>query len=130
LLLVIFAGSVWRQDQPEQKVQHLSGVVSLYLVVASVMFLAAISLPFDFHDCIYPSREHPYFVSGRIICGTLLPFALIYVSALEFVLRPIRGYVHPLIPFAAICIFITGSEIWLRSDIFHSAFNFFSLLRN
>jgi hypothetical protein len=127
--LSVFAVFVWRQNQPEDYLQRFGGLASFYLVAASVLFLAAISLPFDFHQCIYPSRDRPYFVSGRIICGTLLPFALIHVSALEFLFRPIRRYVHPLIPLAAICIFITCAEIWLRSDVFHSAFNFFSLLR-
>jgi hypothetical protein len=130
VFLAVFLAYIWKQNQPEEWLQRLTGAVSLYLVVASVLFLAAISLPFDFHQCIYPSRELPYFVSGRIICGTLLPFALIYVSALEFVFQPIRRFVHPLIPFAGICTFITCTELALRSDVFHSAFNFFALLRN
>jgi hypothetical protein len=128
LAVVVFAVNLWR-IRAEDGQQRLSGAVSLYLVVASVLFLVGISLPFDFHQCIYPSRELPYFVSGRIICGTLLPFALIYVGALEFVLRPLRRYVHPLIPFVMICAFITFTELLLRSDVVHSAFNFFSLLR-
>jgi hypothetical protein len=129
LAVVVFAVYLWR-TRTEDWLQRLSGAVSLYLVATSVLFLAAISLPFDFHQCIYPSRELPYFVSGRIICGTLLPFALIYVGALEFIWAPIRRYVHPLTPFVVICAFITCTEMWLRSDVFHSAFNFFSLLRN
>lgn len=125
----VFAAYLWR-IRAEDWLQRVSGAVSLYLVVASVLFLVGISLPFDFHECVYPSRELPYFVSGRIICGTLLPFALIYAGALEFAWAPIRRYVHPLIPFVAICVFVSCTEIWLRSDVFHSAFNFFALFRN
>jgi hypothetical protein len=126
--VAIFVVYVWKQKQSDRWLERLSGVVSLYLVISSMLFLVAISLPFDFHECIYPSREFPYFVSGRIICGTLLPFVVIYVGAMELVLRPVRRYVHPLIPFAAICVFITCTEFWLRNDVFHSAFNFFALL--
>jgi hypothetical protein len=130
MLLAVFVWCLWRGPDSGERLEKLSGYLSVYLVLASVLFLAAISLPFDFHQCFYPSRELPYFVSGRIICGTLLPFALIYVSGLEFVFRQVRRYVHPLIPFAAICIFVTCTELWLRSDAFHSAFNFFALFRN
>lgn len=129
LAVVVFAVYLWR-NRSEDRLQCVSGAVSLYLVAASVLFLVGISLPFDFHECIYPSRALPYFVSGRIICGTLLPFALIYVGALEFVWAPIRRYVPPLIPFLVICVFVTCTEMWLRSDVFHSAFNFFALLRS
>jgi hypothetical protein len=130
ILLAVFVWCFWRWRDSREGLEKLVGYLSVYLVLASVLFLAAISLPFDFHQCFYPSRALPYFVSGRIICGTLLPFALIYVGALEFVLRPIRRYVHPLIPFALICAFITCTEYVLRSDVFHSAFNFFVLLRS
>ena len=115
------------EHAPRERRLRFNGLVSLYLMAVSILFLGAISLPFDFHECVYPSRQNPYFLSGRIICGTLLPFAVIYAGGFEFLARPLRRYVHPVIPFAVICVFITGSEILLRADVFHSAFNFFSL---
>jgi hypothetical protein len=42
--------------------------------------------------------------------------------------RPVRRYVHPLIPFAVLCVCITGAEMSIRRDVLHSAFDFFSLL--
>jgi hypothetical protein len=98
-------------------------------VVASVLFLAALSIPFDFHQCFYPSRAYPYFVSGRIISGTILPFTLIYLIGLEYLWRPIRIYVHPIFLVLAICIFVLCVEISIRSVVFHSQFNFFTLRR-
>jgi hypothetical protein len=129
LLVAVFAAKLLSKGNVAGKLQRLSGLVSLYLVLASVLFMAVISLPFDFHECVYPSREHPYFVSGRIIIGVLLPFALIYLSGLEYLLRPVRRYFHPMIPFTALVIFLTVSEFVIRRDIFHSAFNLFSLVR-
>ncbi len=132
LLITAFAAHVVGRNEaeehaPRERGLRVNGLVSLYLLAVSILFLGAISLPFDFHECVYPSRQNPYFLSGRIICGTLLPFAVIYAGGFEFLWRPLRRYVHPVIPFAVICVLITGSEMLLRADVFHSAFNFFSL---
>ncbi len=92
-----------------------------------MLFLAVISLPFDFHDCAYPSRLYPYFVSGRIISGALLPFVLIYASGLELVTNRLRKWVPPVAVLACLMLFITVSEIRVRSVVFSSPYNFFAL---
>ena len=33
-------------------------------LVAAVAFLGFLSILYDFQDCFYPSRAHPYFTSG------------------------------------------------------------------
>jgi hypothetical protein len=126
-MLLGFALYLWRDDRGLGRFEGLGNYVSLYVVLTSVLFLAAISLPFDFHQCFYPSRAFPYFVSGRIISGTILPFVLIYSIGLEYLWRPIRKCVHPIFPLLAICVFILCVEISIRSVVFHSHFNFFSL---
>ena len=128
LFVVVFAAKLFWSGS-EGKLQRVHGYLSLCLILASYLFMAVISLPYDFHECVYPSREHPFFVSGRIIIGVLLPFAIVYLSGLECLLTPLRRYIHPLIPFAVFAFFVTVSELIVRRDIFHSAFNFFSLLR-
>jgi hypothetical protein len=46
----------------------------------------------DFGYCVYPSRNFPYFASGRLIAGCLVPFALLYVYGLrQFVPRRVPG---------------------------------------
>lgn len=129
MTVVAFLFFLILHGKDENRVQRLSDFLSCYLVAASVLFLAAISLPYDFQDCVYPSREHPYFISGRIICGTMLPFVLIYLGGFEFMWRPVRKYIHPIFPLAAICIGIMISEILLTLAVFQSKFNFFALLR-
>src|SRR5208282_4494953 len=69
VLLIFFAADFMWQWKTRSPLQKFAGFQALFLVVSSVGFLAAISLPFDFHDCAYPSRLYPYFVSGRIISG-------------------------------------------------------------
>jgi hypothetical protein len=128
VLVVAFLAFLILRGKEEKRLQRLNEFLSCYLVTASVLFLAAISLPFDFQDCVYPSREHPYFISGRIICGTMLPFALIYLSGFEFLWRPIRKYVHPIFPLATICVGIMVSEVMLTLVVFHSKFNFYALM--
>src|SRR5260370_41124895 len=99
------------QRKSANDLHRLWGFLSLYLVTASALFLAAISLPYDFHDCLYPSRLYPYFVSGRIISGTLLPFALLYTSGLEVLFMRVRPCIHPARPLAAIMPSTTVSDV-------------------
>lgn len=107
--------------------QRLAGFQALFLVAGSVLFLAAISLPFDFHECAYPSRLYPFFVSGRIMSGALLPFVVIYANGLELVLSRVRKWVPPVAALICLMLFITASEIRTRSAAFSSPYNLFAL---
>lgn len=49
----------------------------LAIVVASIAFLALLSLPFDYNNSWNPSRASPYFTSGRLILGMLVPFLIL-----------------------------------------------------
>lgn len=51
----------------------------LMVVASSIAFLAFLSLLFDFGGCQNPSREQPYFTSGRLISGMLVPFVILLV---------------------------------------------------
>src|SRR6266480_5907465 len=42
--------------------------------IASVGFLALLSIQFDFGNCVNPSRALRYFASGRLLSGALIPF--------------------------------------------------------
>lgn len=127
-LCIVFA-VYWIRLKHDGSLPWLSGLVSIYLLLASLVFLAGLSLAFDFHECFYPSRAYPYFVSGRIIAGTLLPFAMVYAVGFETLLRPIRKRVHPIIPFVVCCVFVVLAEVVVSREVFRSAFNFYSLLK-
>jgi hypothetical protein len=127
LMIAIFVIDFVRRRRALSDVQRWVGMQSLFLVAGSVLFLAAISLMFDFHDCYYPSRLFPYFVSGRIISGALLPFVLMYASGLELVTNRFRKYVPPVAVLACLMLFITISEIRVRSAVFSSPYNFFAV---
>ena len=80
--LTFLAAATWRA------VRHRRDDASpdAYLFVAvgvSVLLLAGLSIPFDFGHCWYPSREFPYFISGRLIMGALVPFLILLARGIE-----------------------------------------------
>lgn len=127
LFAFVFVVAFVRKRQGLAFLEKVVGLQWLFLCASSGLFLAVISLLFDFHDCAYPSRAYPYFVSGRIISGVMLPFAIIYVSGLELATGVFRRWVSPLAVLACLMLAITTSEISVRSVVFSSPYNFFAL---
>ena len=127
LMIVTFVGDFALRRKMFSYLQRWVAWQSLFIVATSLLFLAAISLLFDFHECGYPSRLYPYFVSGRIISGALLPFVLIYAGGLELITNLFRKWVPPVAVLACLMLFITISEIRVRSVVFHSPYNLFAL---
>ena len=128
-MILIFAVDFVRRRRTLPELQRWAGSQALFLVASSVLFLAALSVAFDYHNHGYPSRLYPYFVSGRIICGVLLPFVLIYASGLELVANRIQKWVPPVAVLACLMLFITISDIRVRATVFSSPYNFFALSR-
>src|SRR5439155_11397412 len=77
-------------------------------------------------NCINPSREHPYFASGRLLSGALIPFAVVYVYGVSCLCRRINTAL-PLIVLGMIVVFVTTSEILLNRVVFVSEHNWFHL---
>jgi Predicted membrane protein (DUF2142) len=94
--------------------------------IAALAFLALLSVRFDFGECIYPSRAHPYFTSGRLMSGALIPFALLYVYGIGYLLRRV-GVVAPIVVVAGIMTFASVSEIFINHTVFLSEHNWFHL---
>ena len=94
--------------------------------IASVGFLALLSIQFDFGSCINPSRAHPYFTSGRLLSGALIPFALFYAYGIGWLLRRINPAL-PLLALGVIFVFVTTSEIVINRVVFASEHNLFHL---
>jgi len=94
---------------------------------ASVAFLGFLSIIYDFHDCFYPSREHPYFVSGRLMLGALIPFSLLFLHGLDCALSPIKNnWIRPL-TLAVMILFMLVSEITIDWPVFFSEYNWFHM---
>jgi Predicted membrane protein (DUF2142) len=99
---------------------------AILIFLAGVVFLALLSIQFDFGTCINPSRAHPYFTSGRLLSGALIPFAVVYVYGISWVCRGINTAL-PLIVLGSVVIFVTTSEILVNRVVFVSAHNWFHL---
>ena len=95
--------------------------------IAAVAFFALLSIQFDFGNCIYPSRDHPYFTSGRLMSGALIPFALLYAYGVMCLLRRVGNAVLPLLVLASIVMVVTMSEIVSNHEVFASEHNWFHL---
>jgi len=93
----------------------------------SVLMLIALSMAYDFGNCVNPSRAHPFFSQGRLISGTLIPLAVLYVAGLDTIVgstrRAISAAVLVLIVLAA-----TISELLLALPVFGSAYNFYHMI--
>ena len=99
--------------------------IALACFIATIAFLAFLSLQFDFAACINPSRERPYFFQGRLMLGALIPFAIIYVYGIDRLLRNEPGVVLGAI--GAIAILITVSDLLANRVAFTSAYNWFHM---
>jgi hypothetical protein len=67
--------------------QRTAIAVAILTFTAGVVFLGLLSIQFDFGSCVNPSRSHPYFTSGRLLSGALIPFALSYVFGISCLCR-------------------------------------------
>jgi hypothetical protein len=92
--------------------------------IASAGFLALLSIQFDFGNCVNPSRAHPYFASGRLLSGALIPFALFYVYGIAWLFRRINTAL-PLVVLSVVVAFLITSEIVVNRVAFTSEHNLF-----
>jgi Predicted membrane protein (DUF2142) len=98
---------------------------AILIFVTGVLFLALLSIQFDFGNCIYPSRAHPYFTSGRLLSGALVPFALLYVYGIASLLHRVSGAALPVAIVTGLGIFVTASEMIINRVVFPSEHNWF-----
>lgn len=92
--------------------------------LSGIFFLAALSLIFDFHNCVYPSRERPFFTSGRLILGALVPFLLLFVLGLERCLR-FTGIAARFASLGLLMVAMLTLEVVRNGPIFLSPYNWF-----
>jgi uncharacterized membrane protein YobD (UPF0266 family) len=102
--------------------------LSLATLLLSLLFLAVVSLIFDFDGCFYPSRAHPFLTSGRIALAALLPFLALYLTGLETLLPGRRAARLRWALLIAVATGMTFSEVSMSRGALHSAYNWFHLV--
>ncbi len=102
-------------------------ILALCSFFGCVVYLALLSMVFDFGECAYPSRALPYFTSGRLLLGALIPFLIIYLQGMNWALQRLKfGWLRWWL-LAAMGIMIAGSQIDIDQVAFSSAYNWFHL---
>jgi hypothetical protein len=125
-ITVSILGLVINKPEKEKSCRYALAA-GVFVIVFSVVFLAYMSMRYDFGQCFYPSRKQPYFTSGRLIAGTIVPFLMLYVDGLQRILSKLRCASCLLIAVSIIVIAITVSEIILTLPVFASPYNWFHL---
>jgi hypothetical protein len=113
-----------RSDRPDA-VQLGALWICVLSVLVAIAFLGFLSLQFDFGNCINPSRARPYFLQGRLMAGTMIPFGLLYVYGLGRLLH--RSSVLVLPTLTLILVVVTTSDAFANRVAFSSAYNWFHM---
>jgi len=94
---------------------------------ASVGYLGYLSISFDFGRWYYPSREFPYFASGRLISSALVPFVYLYVRGIDATARALRRTNWRWAVLIALVSTAVVSEVALSREVVGSAYNWFHI---
>jgi Predicted membrane protein (DUF2142) len=98
-----------------------------FLCFAAMLgFFALLSVKYDFQDCFYPSREKPFFVSGRLLLGMLVPFLILVTAGLDRLLKNFQANTKYFVLLVLLG-FLVASEIATDLPVFSSAYNWFHL---
>lgn len=100
--------------------------LSLACLVMVFGFFALMSVVYDFQDCPYPSRAYPYFASGRLMLGALIPFLLLMVYGLDRLLNR-HGNVVKFTVLATMMAAMLIVEIATDWPVFTSPYNWYHL---
>lgn len=125
--IVFLIIAIYKSEKNSDATIKDSNRIALASFLAVVFFMAILSISFDFGNCENPSRIHPYFISGRLISGALIPFAILYLQGFMEIAKKAPGANTKLYILIGIIIAITASEYLSNITVFESRYNFFHL---
>ncbi len=120
------AGLLWKRSGVTAAQRRMLWLC-FWTFAASVAFLGLASIAFDFRHCAYPSADHPFFTSGRLLCGALIPFLLLYAHGLDKAFGPIQSGAARMLALGSIVLLMTVSEFILTLPVFSSPYNWFHM---
>ena len=98
---------------------------ALLSFAALVAFLVLLSVRFDFGQCPYPSRERPYFTSGRLLNAAAVPFFLLFAYAIQEIARWAKRASVQWILLGAITLLVLTWQVSVNAQVLSSQYNFF-----
>ncbi|HEX3625858.1 MAG TPA: DUF2142 domain-containing protein [Verrucomicrobiae bacterium] len=125
-LLVVAAPSLSTKNSNTTSLQRQALSLGFICFAAGMVFFAFTSIIYDFHDCPYPSRQHPYFTSGRLLLGALIPFLILAACGINRILNRF-GMTARFLVLATIILLILGSEIVTDRQVFLDPYNWYHL---
>lgn len=108
--------------------ERLATTMGLWVFGISIAMIGLLSTLYDYGWCFYPSRALPYLTSGRLLSGTMIPFAALYIYGLNFVLSRIGLARHRWGILFIILSVILISELSLTAPVFGSLYNWYHML--
>jgi hypothetical protein len=99
--------------------------VAILIFLGGIVFLALLSIQFDFGSSTGPSRAHPYFTAGRLLTGALIPFALLYVYGIASLFHRVRSPIFPVAVVAGVVTLVVASEMITNHVVFRSEHNWY-----
>jgi hypothetical protein len=129
LTLAAFAGTLaalLRRPASFSKPQRTAVWFSFLCLAAAFAFFALLSVKYDFQDCFYPSRAHPFFVSGRLMLGMLIPFLILFACGLDRLMQRCQNRTK-FLALLTLLAFMLASEITIDWRIFPNDYNWFHL---
>jgi hypothetical protein len=126
VLLLVALIKISRQPRLAMQPPNRALWFSFFLCASLIAFMIYISIRFDFHNCVYPSRNFPYLVSGRLALGALILFMLLFVSGLDQVLNRFNLCLKFFILAALNLIMIIG-EFAVNNRAFYDEYNWFHM---
>jgi len=97
---------------------------ALVSFLSLVGFLFLLSIRYDFGHCVYPSRTHPYFTSGRLLNGAAVPFFLLFGYAIERVASWTRREWTRWLLLGAVVLLAGSWQLSISAPAFFSRYNF------
>lgn len=124
-IVIVATGALLLRRGSKQNDQRFVLSVALLSFVSLIAFLVVLSISFDFGRCPYPSREHPYFTSGRLLNAAAVPFFLLFVYAIDrFGSWTKREWLRWILLGATMLLLIV-SQLQVNAPAFSSRYNFF-----
>ena len=109
---------------------ELSHLVLFMSWASLLLFITLLSMRYDFSECYYPSNEHPYFNSGRLISAGIIPFSLMLVGVLNWIIPVKIAQKFVLVLIFSVLSYISWQEFQLSRAAMASQYSFLFELLN
>lgn len=110
-----------RRTEPNRTVLWFA----VFSFASLVGFLVLLSIRFDFGECPYPSREHPYFTSGRLLNAAAVPFFLLFAYAIDQIANWLKQTWVRWALLVAIALLTLSWQLSINAPVLSSRYNLF-----